>query len=175
MNPTFLYYFQFKFLNNILTIDDIKSLDNYICNVAEQTFSSLQISPKFSVQCNFTVFFLHYLLNRLQHFRNTFFRYTFRKLRYNIQPRQLNFEDLVCLCNHCNFPNLRFNLQSENINAYFSNLLNLDSQFQKIALSVIENCFEIQCLHIMFLQKEFPNVDYNIIEKFVYSHKINKN
>lgn len=169
MNPSVTWFFQYKFANNIVTLHDIQQLDNYFCEISEYCFNTLQFTPEISSTLDLSVFFVHYLLNRLQHFRNSLLRYTQKNLRHNIIPRQLNYEITDCKCILCRFPKLQIDIVDTSIEAYYRKLSFLHVDTQKFMLAVLEKCFDVQCIHTMFIQKEYPQLDFNAVEQYVTS------
>lgn len=172
MDPSITWFFQYKFVNKIVTFEDIQNLDNYFCFLWETAFQTLQNSPEIYSTLNLSIFFIHYLLNRLQHFRKTLLRYTQTNLRHNINPRPLGFNIGDCKCILCKFPNLKIDILDTNIDSYYKNLSSLSTENQKFMLSVLEKCFDVQCIHTMFIQQEFPQLDYQSVEKYVTSFAI---
>ena len=172
MNPSLTWFFQYKFANNLVSLSDIQQLDNYFCHISEFCFQMLQSNHEISKTLGLSVFFVHYLLNRLQHFRKTLLRYTQKNLRHNIQPRPLNFDFASCECILCKFPQLKVNVLDTSIESYYQKLSLLHIDLQKFMLAVLEKCFDVQCIHTMFLQKEYPTLEYNEIEKYVSSFDV---
>lgn len=174
MKPSITWFFQYKFANNLVSLSDIQHLDDYFCDLSEYCFNTLQNTPEISKTLDLSVFFVHYLLNRLQHFRNTLHRYTQKNLRHNITPKQLSFNIENCQCILCRFPHLQINIVDTSIETYYKKLSMHHIDIQKFMLAVLEKCFDVQCIHTMFLQKEYPHLDYDTIEKYVNAFESDK-
>lgn len=174
MKPSLTWFFQYKFANNFVTLFDIQQLDNYFCEISEYCFHTLQNTPEISNTLDLSVFFIHYLLNRLEHFRSTLLRYTQKNLRHNICPRSLNYNICDCKCIICRFPQLKIDILDTSIESYYKKLYMLHDDTQKFMLAILEKCFDVQCIHTMFLQKEYPDLEYDAIEQYVTSFEIEK-
>jgi hypothetical protein len=138
--------------------------------MANLSFHHLQNTHEIGRVYSLSVFIVHYFLNRLHHLRHSFklFAEYYLKLSY-VQDRLL-FQDNECKCIICRFPDMKIDKLDETLEQYFNSLNKQTPETSNFMLAVLEKCFDIQCLHTMIIQQQYPHLDKETINHFVTAY-----
>jgi hypothetical protein len=167
MDPSPTWFFQFKLFTKSITKKELEKLDSYICHLMNHCFYNLQHNNEIGKLYSLSVFLVHYFLNRLHHFRRTLKYFAENNLKITFQQEQLLFQDPDCKCIMCKFPHIQLENIDESLQQYFTSLKKQSIPTQHFMLSVLEKCFDLQCLHTMIIQQQYPHLDHDIITNYV--------
>jgi hypothetical protein len=171
MKPSAIWNLQFKLTTKTITVKDIFEIDDYICFQTKLCFYHLQKTTEINKVYSLSVLLLHYFLNRLLHFRTNFHFFVKHYLNLEFEPENLTTNFSQCICIYCKFPNVKLEKIDQSLQQYFQTLQKHSQPVQEYMLSVLEKCFELQNLHSLILQCQYPHLNTDVITHFVLSYK----
>jgi hypothetical protein len=166
--PSPSWNLNFKLITKSVTKTDLELIDNYTFGILNVCYHHLQNTREINRNYSLSVFLLHYLFNKLIHFRISFqyFFTHFLKIRYQLRPIHVDIKQ--CICIFCIGPkNKQIKIES-NLDEYFQHLIKQPQHVQKIMLSLLEKIFDLNCLHTMILNYQYPHLDTETISNFVF-------
>jgi hypothetical protein len=170
MEPSPSWYFHYKLNTQTVIKKDLEIVDGYILNILHLSYFTLQNTPEINKVYSLSVFLLHYFINKLLHFRISFRNFANHFLKIEFEPKQISFNITQCVCIYCKFPDIQSDTIETTLQQYFNKLQKQPLHIQTFMLSVLEKCFDIQCLHTMILQYQYPHLDNEIIQNFVTTY-----
>jgi len=170
MEPSPTWNLQFKLCTQTVTEDDIKTIDNYIYHMTNLCYHHLQYTPEINRVYSLSVFLLHYFLNKLLHFRTSFQYFVNHFLKLQFLPKRIFFDVTQCTCIRCKFPDISSEKMDTSLEQYFNHLKTQPVKVRNYMLSVLEKCFDLQCLHSMILEHQYPHLDKETISNFVTTY-----
>ena len=170
MEPSPTWNLQFKLATRTVNEQDIHDIDHYIYRLAVSSYCHLQSNFEVNRVLSLSVYLLHYFINKLLHFRITFQYFINHFLKFPILLKPITFDIKDCLCIHCKFPDISTDSIETTLEQYFNNLKGKTTKTQKFMLLVLEKCFDLQLLHTMILQQQYPHLDSDAIQTFVVSY-----
>ena len=165
--PTTTWYFSYQVLTKSFSIEDLENYNRYLSHTAHLTFNQLQANTELKSFLSISVLFVHYFINRIEHFQATLNTLAISKFATPLKTVLKNYDLTKCTCIICKFPNLNLSHLDTNLVNFLSSLKTKTENTRLLVLAIFEKIYEIQCIHTTTIQHLFPNMSNDVINQYV--------